>query len=282
MVEQNRGIKIFSYVLLVLSLVAVCMPLYYALMGSTRTGGELLSGSLPLYPGGSLLGNYKEALTEGISNASSPPVAKMLWNSIIMAVGIAVGKIVISSLSAFAIVFFRFPFRWFFFWLIFITLMLPVEVRIVPTYEVMAKLNLIDTHTGLILPLIASATATFLFRQFYLTIPDELVEAAKMDGATPMRFFFDILLPLSRNNMAAIFVIMFLFGWNQYLWPLLVTASEENYTIVMGIQRMVSASREEPQWHLVMAAAVLALLPPVAVILGMQKLFVRGLIEKEK
>lgn len=282
MVEQNRTIVMVSHLLLVLSVLVFCLPLWYAFVGSTRTSGEMLAGTLPLYPGGNFVANYHEALNSGISGAASPPVSRMLFNSLVMALGIALGKILISTLSAFAIVFFRFPFRWFFFWLIFITLMLPVEVRIVPTYEVMAKLQLIDTHTGLILPLIASATATFLFRQFYLTVPDELVEAAKMDGATPLRFFKDILLPLSRNNMAAIFVIMFLYGWNQYLWPLLVTASEENYTVVMGLQRMVTASAEEPQWHLVMAATMLALLPPVVVIVGMQKLFVRGLIEREK
>lgn len=282
MVEQNRALQIFAHVVLVLSLVVICIPLWYAFVASTRSSSEMLSGVLPLYPGTEFFTNYGEAITRGISGASSPPVGQMLLNSVVMALGIAIGKICISSLSAFAIVFFRFRFRWFFFWLVFITLMLPVEVRIVPTYAVMSTLNLIDTRTGLILPLIASATATFLFRQFYLTIPDELVEAARMDGATPMRFFIDILLPLSRTNMAAVFVIMFLFGWNQYLWPLLVTASEENYTVVMGIQRMVVASREEPQWHLVMAAAILALIPPVIVIVGMQKLFVRGLIEKEK
>jgi sn-glycerol 3-phosphate transport system permease protein len=206
----------------------------------------------------------------------------MLWNSLIMALGITLGKIIISMLSAFAIVYFRFPFRVLAFWIIFITLMLPVEVRILPTFEVVAGLNLLNSYTGLILPLIASATATFLFRQFFMTVPDELLEAARVDGAGPWKFFKDILLPLSRTNIAAIFVILFIFGWNQYLWPFLITTDESYYTIVMGIQRMLTVDDSVPQWHLIMTTVVLAMLPPVIVIVLMQRLFVKGLVETEK
>ena len=206
----------------------------------------------------------------------------MMWNSLVMALAIAIGKIVISMLSAFAIVYFRFPLRKTVFWMIFLTLMLPVEVRIFPTYKVVAELGLIDSYAGLTLPLIASATATFLFRQFFLTVPDELAEAARIDGAGPMRFFFDILLPLSRTSIAALFVIMFIYGWNQYLWPLLVTTREDMYTVVIGIKRMVAGGDTLVEWQLVLATAMLALLPPAAVVLVMQRWFVKGLVETEK
>ncbi len=209
-------------------------------------------------------------------------VGRMMLNSLIMAMGIAIGKIAISMLSAFAIVYFRFPGRMIAFWTIFITLMLPVEVRIVPTYQVVASLGLLDSYTGLILPLIASATATFLFRQFFLTVPDELAEAARVDAAGPLRFFWDILLPLSRTNIAALFVILFIYGWNQYLWPLIVTTDESYYTIVMAIQRMVTSAETQPQWQSITAVATLALLPPVLVVVLMQRWFVKGLVESEK
>jgi sn-glycerol 3-phosphate transport system permease protein len=166
--------------------------------------------------------------------------------------------------------------------MIFVTLMLPVEVRIFPTYKVVADLGMVNTYWGLTLPLIASATATFLFRQFFLTVPDELAEAARIDGAGPMRFFFDILLPLSRTSMAALFVIMFIYGWNQYLWPLLVTTSEDMYTVVIGIKRMVAGGDTLIEWQLVLATAMLALLPPAIVVLAMQKWFVKGLVDSEK
>jgi sn-glycerol 3-phosphate transport system permease protein len=209
-------------------------------------------------------------------------VLRLLFNSAVVAVGIAAGKIVISILSAFAIVFFRFRFRMVFFWLIFITLMLPVEVRIVPTYRIVADLHLIDTYGGLILPLIASATATFLFRQFFMTVPPELVEAARVDGATPMRFFRDILLPLSRTNIAALFVILFIYGWTQYLWPLLVTNDNQLSTIIIALRRMISFGDADTPWTTVMVTTILAILPPVLVIVLMQRLFVKGLIETEK
>ena len=214
--------------------------------------------------------------------AGGVPVALMMLNSLIMALAIAIGKIAISLISAFAVVYFRFPFRMLCFWIIFITLMLPVEVRILPTFEVVANLGMLNSYAGLSIPLIASATATFLFRQFFLTVPDELTEAARMDGASPFRFFKDILLPLSRTNIAAIFVIMFIYGWNQYLWPLLVTTDASYTTIVMGIQRMINVADTQPQWHLAMATATLALAPPVIIVVVMQRLFVKGLVETEK
>jgi sn-glycerol 3-phosphate transport system permease protein len=206
----------------------------------------------------------------------------MMFNSLIMALVITFGKIAISIISAYAIVYFRFPFRMGFFWMIFITLMLPVEVRILPTFDVVTKLGMLNSYYGLTIPLIASATATFLFRQFFLTIPDELVEAARIDRAGPIRFFLDILLPMSRTNIAALFIILFIFGWNQYLWPLLVTTDEGLYTVVMGIQRMVNSGEALPVWHYIMGTAVLAMIPPVFVVVAMQKLFVKGLVESEK
>jgi sn-glycerol 3-phosphate transport system permease protein len=206
----------------------------------------------------------------------------MMLNSLVVALSIAFGKIAISLTAAFAIVYFRFRFRQFFFWMIFVTLMLPVEVRIIPTYKVVADLGMLDSYLGLTLPLIASATATFLFRQFFMTIPDELAEAARIDGAGPMRFFFDVVLPLSRTSIAALFVIQFIYGWNQYLWPLLVTTQESMYTAVIGIKRMIAGGEALTEWHLVMATAILALLPPALVVVLMQKWFVQGLVETEK
>jgi len=199
-----------------------------------------------------------------------------------MAVAIALGKIAISIIAAYAVVYFKFPLRMTFFWMIFITLMLPVEVRILPTYEVVAGLGLLNSYAGLTIPLIASATATFLFRQFFLTVPDELAEAARIDGAGPLRFFRDVLLPLSRTSIAALFVIQFIYGWNQYLWPLLVTTNEDYYTVVMGISRMVNVVDAAAKWNLVMAVTLLALIPPVIVVVIMQRQFVKGLVETEK
>ena len=233
---------------------------------------------MPLLPGDQLVENYTRALTAGIN----APVATMLMNSLVMALGIALGKIAISLLSAFAIVYFRFPGRLVFFWLIFLTLMLPVEVRIVPTYEVIANFGMLNSYSGLILPLVASATATFLFRQFFMTVPDELAEAARVDGASPMRFFFDILLPMSRTNIAALFVILFIYGWNQYLWPLLITTDPSMNTIVMGIKQMFPSGDDFAHWPTIMATSILAMVPPVLVVIAMQRLFVRGLVESEK
>jgi sn-glycerol 3-phosphate transport system permease protein len=206
----------------------------------------------------------------------------MMWVSLVTALVISIGKIAISLLSAFAIVYFRFPFKKIVFWMIFVTLMLPVEVRILPTYKVLSDLNMLNTYAGLTIPLIASATATFLFRQFFLTVPDELVEAARIDGAGPMRFFKDILVPLSATSIAALFVIQFIYGWNQYLWPLLATTTEDMYPIVIGIKRMIAVGDAATDWNIIMATAILALLPPALVVVLMQKWFVKGLVDTEK
>ncbi|MDH3194821.1 MAG: sn-glycerol-3-phosphate ABC transporter permease UgpE [Hyphomicrobiales bacterium] len=275
--KRGRGFWL-THAGLILGVLVIFFPIYLAFVASTVSQPEIVRPPMPLVPGRHFFDNYREALVSGIN----APVARMLFNSTVMALGIALGKIVISILSAFAIVYFRFPFRQTFFWLIFLTLMLPVEVRIVPTYEVAANFGLLNSYPGLILPLIASATATFLFRQFFLTVPDELAEAARVDGAGPMRFFIDILLPMSRTNIAALFVILFIYGWNQYLWPLLITTDPQMNTIVMGIKQMFPSGDDIANWPVIMATAILAMLPPVAVVIFMQKLFIKGLIETEK
>jgi sn-glycerol 3-phosphate transport system permease protein len=282
MVENRPWLNLLSHAILILGVAVVAFPLYVTFVASTLTFDQIVQVPMPLLPGGELWHNYAQVLAAGSTKASSAPVATMLKNSFIMAMGIAVGKIAISIIASFAIVYFRFPLRNFFFWMIFVTLMLPVEVRIIPTFKVAADLHLLDTYAGLILPLIASATATFLFRQFFLTIPDELAEAARIDGASPMRFFLDVVLPLSKTSIAALFVIQFIYGWNQYLWPLLVTGQESMYTTVIGIKRMSYGGDAVTEWNLVMATAMLAMLPPAAVVLLMQKWFVKGLVETEK
>lgn len=280
MVENRPWTNLIAHIVLISGVALVAFPVYVAIVASTHSLSGLLQGTLPLLPGGHGIENYTRMWQSGVSSAGAPPAAQMLWNSFIMAMAITVGKLSISLLSAFAIVYFRFRFRMFFFWVIFVTLMLPVEVRIIPTFQVVADLKMLNSFAGLSIPLIASATATFLFRQFFMTIPEEMLEAARVDGAGPLKFFKDILMPLSVTNIAALFVIMFIYGWNQYLWPLIITTDPDYYTIVMGIQRMTS--EENPQWQLVMAAVVMAALPPVLVILFMQRLFVKGLTETEK
>ncbi len=282
MVENRPWLTVFCHTMLIASIVVVAFPLYIAFIASTHTAERMFEIPIPLLPGTEMLHNYVTVLTQGVSGASTAPVGRMLFNSLVMALSIAVGKIGISILSAFAIVYFRFPLKNFFFWMIFITLMLPVEVRILPTYKVVADLGLIDTYAGLTVPLIASATATFLFRQFFLTIPDELMEAARIDGASALRFFWDVVLPLSKTNIAALFVILFIYGWNQYLWPLLVTTQENMYTTVIGIKRMIPGGDASVDWNLVMATAMLALAPPALVVLLMQRWFVKGLVDTEK
>lgn len=276
---EKRGVSYWlTHLGLIAGVLVICFPIWLAFVASTVTQSEIMRPPMPLAPGDHLVENYSRALLSGIN----APVWKMLFNSAVMALGITIGKIVISLLSAFAIVYFRFPGRKWFFWLIFLTLMLPVEVRIVPTYEVIANLGMLNSYSGLILPLIASATATFLFRQFFLTIPDELAEAARVDGARPMRFFVDILLPMSRTNIAALFVILFIYGWNQYLWPLLITTDPSMNTVVMGIKQMFPSGDDFADWPVIMATSILAMLPPVVVVIAMQKLFVKGLLENEK
>jgi sn-glycerol 3-phosphate transport system permease protein len=280
---ENRPIRdFFAHAVLITGVLLVAFPLWVTFVASTLTFDQIVTVPMPLWPGDQFLHNYTQVLTAGSEKGSSAPVATMLWNSLIMALSIAIGKITISILSAFAIVYFRFPGRSFFFWSVFVTLMLPVEVRIIPTFKVAADLGILDSHVGLAMPLIASATATFLFRQFFMTIPDELAEAARIDGAGPIRFFVDVVLPLSKTHMAALFVILFIYGWNQYLWPLLITASESMYTVVIGIKRMIAGGDASNEWHLIMATAMLALLPPALVVILMQKWFVKGLVETEK
>ncbi|HYC35535.1 MAG TPA: sn-glycerol-3-phosphate ABC transporter permease UgpE [Usitatibacter sp.] len=282
MVENRPWFDFLAHAILVLGVVLVAFPLYVTFVASTLTFEEIVNVPMPLVPGDQLMANYTQVITAGSNKGSSAPVGTMLFNSLVMALGVAIGKIAISILSAFAIVYFRFPLRNFFFWMIFVTLMLPVEVRIIPTFKVVSDLGMINSYVGLTLPLIASATATFLFRQFFLTVPDELAEAARMDGAGPLRFFWDVVLPLSKTSIAALFVIQFIYGWNQYLWPLLITTDESMYTAVIGIKRMIVTGDALTEWNLVMATAMLALLPPALVVVLMQRWFVKGLVETEK
>ena len=282
MVEHRPILTLLAHLVLVLGVLTVAFPVWLAFVASTHETTAFTSGVIPLWPGTEGAANYGAMLGRGISTSGAPPLMLMMTNSLIMALVIACGKIAISITSAFAIVYFRFPFRNLAFWAIFITLMLPVEVRIVPTFKVVADLGLLNSYAGLTVPLIASATATFLFRQVFLTIPDELMEAARIDGAGPMKFFRDMLIPLSRTNIAALFVILFIYGWNQYLWPLLVTTDARFYTVVAGIKRMAEVADAVPQWNFVMAAVMLAMLPPVLVVVLMQRLFVKGLVETEK
>jgi sn-glycerol 3-phosphate transport system permease protein len=284
-VARRRGRRIgrlLPHLVLLAGIGIVAFPVYLALVASTHDAATIANGQMPLTPGSHGFETYYRALFVGTSGTTRQPVIGMLWNSFLMAMIIAAGKIAISLLSAYAVVYFRFPLRKTAFWLIFVTLMLPVEVRIYPTYKIVADLGMLDTMAGLTIPLIASATATLLFRQFFMTIPDELVEASKIDGAGPIRFFVDTVLPLSRTTMAALFVILFIYGWNQYLWPLLITTRDDMQTIVIGIKKMIVTSDALTEWQIVMATAILAMLPPVAIVVGMQKLFVRGLVETEK
>jgi sn-glycerol 3-phosphate transport system permease protein len=282
MVEHRPWLTVFSHAVLILGVVVVAFPVYVTFVASTLTLDQILTVPMPLLPGDQFVQNYSQVLAAGSTKGSGAAVSTMLKNSLIMALAIAIGKIAISIIASFAIVYFRFPLRNFFFWMIFVTLMLPVEVRIIPTFKVVADLGMLDSYAGLTLPLIASATATFLFRQFFLTIPEELAEAARIDGAGPMRFFWDVVLPLSKTSIAALFVLQFIYGWNQYLWPLLITSQESMYTTVIGIRRMIVGGDAANEWHLIMATAMLAMLPPAAVVLLMQKWFVKGLVETEK
>ena len=282
MVENRPFLTVLSHLVVLLGVAIIAFPVWMTFVASTHSQQTMLQSPIPLLPGPYLIENYTQVLTEGYGRVGSTPVMMTLTNSLIMALGVAIGKIAISIISAFAIVYFRFPGRMYFFWAIFVTLMLPVEVRIVPTYGVVANLGMLDSYAGLIIPLIASATATFLFRQFFLSVPDELTEAARVDGASPMRFFWDILLPMSRTSIAAMFVIQFIYGWNQYLWPLLITTKESYYTVVMTVSRQANVVDSVPSWNLLMAMAMLAMLPPVLVVVFMQRQFVRGLVETEK
>ncbi len=282
MVENRPWLTFISHAVLIAGVLAVAFPLYITFVASTLTLEQILQVPMPLVPGDQFWQNYSQVLTAGSQRGAAAPVGRMMFNSLVMALVIAFGKIAISIIASFAIVYFRFPLRNFFFWMIFVTLMLPVEVRIIPTFKVVSDLGMLNSYAGLTLPLIASATATFLFRQFFLTIPEELAEASRIDGAGPMRFFFDVVLPLSKTSIAALVVIQFIYGWNQYLWPLLITTDESMYTTVIGIKRMIVGGDALTEWNLVMATAMLALLPPAAVVVLMQKWFVKGLVETEK
>jgi sn-glycerol 3-phosphate transport system permease protein len=285
MVENRPVAKALSHLVLILGVLIVAFPVYITFIASTQTAEQIVQNvPMSLLPGDNIVQSYKFALFGGVTEYGSKiaPVAPMLWVSLVTALVISIGKIAISLLSAFAVVYFRFPLRNVVFWMIFVTLMLPVEVRILPTYKVVSDLGMLNTYAGLTVPLIASATATFLFRQFFLTVPDELVEAARIDGAGPMRFFWDVLLPLSKTSIAALFVIQFIYGWNQYLWPLLMTTSEDMYPVVMGIKRMISGGDAATEWNAVMATAILAMVPPALVVILMQKWFVKGLVDTEK
>jgi sn-glycerol 3-phosphate transport system permease protein len=283
MVENRRLLKIVTHLVLIFGIAIIAIPIWIMLVGASHDGVRMLQVPVPLTLGNHFWVNFKEALFgTGLEGTETAPVWLMLINSLIMALSITFGKIAISLLSAFAIVYFRFPMRMLCFWIIFVTLMLPVEVRIIPTFEVVANLGMLNSFAGLSIPLIASATATFLFRQVFMTIPGELVESARIDGASPMRFFVDFQIPLSRTNIAALFVILFIYGWNQYLWPLIITTDQANYTIVMSIKQMLEAAEQSPVWNIIMMTALLAMLPPVLVVVLMQKLFVKGLVESEK
>ncbi|MWL87601.1 sn-glycerol-3-phosphate ABC transporter permease UgpE [Cupriavidus sp. SW-Y-13] len=282
MVERRPVLDFITHLVLIVGIAVVAFPVYLTFVASTLTAEQVLDAPMTLIPGSHLIENYRTVLFQGVGEAASP-VTTMMKNSLIMALGIAVGKIAISIISAFAIVYFKFPLRKTFFWMIFITLMLPVEVRILPTYKVVSDLGMLDSYFGLTIPIIASATATFLFRQFFLTIPDELAEAARIDGAGPLRFFWDVLLPLSRTSIAALFVIQFIYGWNQYLWPLLITTQKSMTPVVVGVTQMVSRSGDAAtDWNLVMATVMLAMIPPAVVVVLMQRWFVKGLVETEK
>ncbi|MEW6343499.1 MAG: sn-glycerol-3-phosphate ABC transporter permease UgpE [Pseudomonadota bacterium] len=281
MIENRRGFDMFCHAVLIIGVALVVFPVYVAFCAATMSEHEVFTVPLSLVPSTHLFENIANVWVNGSGNSASP-FGRMLLNSLVMALVISIGKIAISMISAYAIVFFRFPLRNTAFWLIFVTLMLPVEVRIFPTVQVVSSMHLSNTYAGLTLPLIASATATFLFRQFFLTLPDELMEAARIDGAGALRFFWDIVLPLSKTNMAALFVITFIYGWNQYLWPILITSQQSLTTAVVGIKSMIASGDTATEWHLVMTATLLAMLPPLAVVLTMQRWFVRGLVDSEK
>jgi len=273
--SATNGRKWIIHLLLILSILLIGFPLYYGFVISTQSLDEVIKVPQSLLPSGYLLENYVKVWNR-------IQMGRLLINSTIVAVVVSLGKISIAILSAFAIVFFDFRGKQIAFWMIFITLMLPVPVRIISTYQVVSTLGWVDTYAGLTIPLIASATATFLFRQFYITIPDELVDAAKIDGAGPLRFLWSILLPNSGANIAALFVVMFIYGWNQYLWPLMATNSDNMRVVVVGIASTVPTGTQLPEWNLVMAAAMMALVPPVLVVIFLQRWFVHGLLETEK
>ncbi len=283
--EESIWRKISTHSIVILGALFMSLPVYIAFMSSTHAPETLFREGLQYWPGGHFLETYREVLFAAGGVMKKVTATRMLMNSVILGVGFSVGKVVISMLAAYAIVYFRFRLAVPLFWIIFMTLLLPLEVRIVPSYEVVAGMGLLDTYTGLILPLIASATGTFFFRQFFKSVPEELLEAARLDNATPLRFFIDILVPLSKTMIAAILIIMFVVGWNQYLWPLMMTTQESHYTIVIGIKQIyqvLTEGGELPQFQKAFALTILATLPPVVVVVVFQHWFVKGLVESEK
>ena len=274
-----------NHLILLIGVIFMSLPVWVAFSTSTHTAETILREGLQFWPGSNFIETYREVMFEEAGVMKSVLGITMLKNSLILGIGFAVGKVIISMLAAYAIVYFRFKLATPLFWIIFLTLLLPLEVRIIPSYEIVAGLGLLDTNFGLIVPLIASATGTFYFRQFFKSIPDELLEAARLDGASPWRFFVDMLIPLSKTMIAAILIIMFVVGWNQYLWPLIMTTKEENYTLVIGIKQIyqiLSEGGELPQYQKAFALTIMATLPPVLVVLFFQKWFVKGLVESEK
>ncbi|CDZ79063.1 L-arabinose transport system permease protein AraQ [Legionella massiliensis] len=269
--------SLFAHIALISFITLLFVPLYLALVAASNEGTAMMQAPLPHWPGTAFLHNLKTVLFTGLSATDGQPIWQMLLNSLFMAVSIAAGKIIFALLSAFALVYFEFPYKKLLFALIFSTMMLPVEVRIVPTFQVIASFAWLNSYAGLSLPLMASATATFLFRQFFKTVPHEIVDAAKLDGAGPLRFFIDILLPLSKTQIAALFIILFVYGWNQYLWPLVITTDSSMATIVMGIRYLAGVADQIPQWHYIMTIALIALLPPCLVVMTMQRWFEKGL-----
>ena len=284
MVERRPILTLLTHALLIVGIIIMVLPVYVAFVTSTQSMEAINSAKevIPLLPGAHMVENYKVALV-GSTQYGIPPGVLLLWNSFLMALAIALGKIVLAVISAYAVVYFNFRFRMLFFWMIFMTLMLPVEVRIVPTYNIVVNLGMLNSFSGLTLPLIASATATFMFRQFFMTIPKQYAEAASIDGAGPIRFFIDVVLPLSKTNIVALFIVMFIYGWNQFLWPLIITSSDASlHTIVMGLMQVSDTLGNIPNWNYIMAEVILATLIPIVIVIIMQRWFVKGLIETDK
>lgn len=281
-----------DHAILIAGILFLLTPVWIVFASSTHDATYIAKNGIQFWFGDQWFNTYRDLLTgaTGLFDSSSEYGVKttngltMLKNSLILGFGFAIGKIVVSMIAAYAIVYFRFPLGTFFFWLIFSSLLLPLEVRIIPSYDIVASLKLVNTYTGLILPLVASATATFFFRQFYLSVPEELFEAAQLDNAGPIRFFIDILLPLSKTMIAAIFIIMFVVGWNQYLWPILMITEGEFKTLLLGIKDIVNVMREGkiPAYNRVFALAILSIIPPVIIVILFQKWFIKGLVATEK
>ena len=275
---------LWDHAILITWCLVALAPVYMALVTSSHEAVTIHTQGLQLLPGGHALATYDKVLLAPSGFSGDISGWRMTLNSLALGLGFALGKILISVLAAYAIVYFRMPGGVLFFWLIFATLLLPLEVRIIPTYEIVHHLGLSNTYGGLIIPLIASATATFYFRQFYLSVPAELQEAARIDGAGPWRFLIDMLLPVSRTTIAAIFIIMFVTGWNQYLWPTIITTDEGYFTLVRGIKQIMQVWLEAdiPHYNEAMALAILAMLVPVTLVVFFQKWFIKGLTEGGK